>query len=136
MLAVVALLSSLVIALWQWRASGFRPTVAAFVSGSGDSLRVRVRNRGRGLGSIDRVVVTDARGRVVPTTFNSLPDGYSPRLIPAYSRMELTLEAPEHTSYSVENCVIVAWGKHTKVISPLPVDVSFFGLKPILPPQT
>ena len=48
--------------------------------------------------------------------------------------MDVIVEAPTGVTYDLQNRVVVAWGKNTDALEPLPVDVSFFGLDSILPP--
>ena len=48
--------------------------------------------------------------------------------------MDVIVEAPTGVTYDLQNRVVVAWGKNTNTLEPLPVDVSFFGLDSILPP--
>jgi hypothetical protein len=120
---------------WQWWASGFRPRLRALLSASGDSIRVQIENRGRGSGLVHHIAVTNKAEIAVGGTFRGFTgEAYSPHTVPAYGRMEITIEAPAGTSYDIESKVIVAWGKDRKSLTVLPVDVSFYGLPPALPP--
>lgn len=120
--------------VFQWRASGFRPKIDALLSITGDSLRLEIDHRGRGSGLIHHVAVVDEQGLDVKTLFRGFRDSaYVPTTVPAFARMELTLEPPEGAEYTVVHRVLVAWSRHKRVLKVLPVDVSFYGLQPFLP---
>lgn len=119
---------------YQWWAAGFRPQLEALLGESGDSLRVAVYNRGRGPGLIHHVAVTNLRGDAVAGAFRGFADDeYRPCSVPPRARLELTIEAPDKEKYTMDNRVVIAWSNRSKVLTPVHVDVSFFGLDPFLP---
>src|SRR5262249_42828463 len=51
-----------VVTIWQWRASGFRPRLTAYVDAPRAAIEVDIENRGRGPGFVHHVAVVDPRG--------------------------------------------------------------------------
>jgi hypothetical protein len=124
-------------AIWQWHATGFHPKITAELDASKDAIRLRIRNRGRGPGVISEVAVVDPRGVDITWTaiFNGFPDGqFSSTRLPGMDLMQIIIEAPETKKFEPTQCVFVEWGK-SKQFPLRPVDVGFFGLSSVLPPQ-
>ena len=132
---VIGLLG-IAITIWQWRASGFRPTVSAVVDKPGEAMEIRIVNKGRADGVIERVVPIDAGQLVLEDIrFEGYRDErFKPTYLPGLGSMRLILMAPESRSFADDDLVKIEWGFGSSTLRPDPVDVALYGLPSVLPP--
>lgn len=120
---------------WQWHASGFRPKVSALVDARHQAIALRIVNRGRGSGIVHHVAVIHAQIAVDVIVEGFESGTFVPTALPGFATIELILMAPNGTTLLGGHQVKVSWGKKTKVVKPLPVDVGLFGMRSVLPPS-
>lgn len=124
-----------IVTVWQWRANGFRPAVSALIETQATAIEVRILNRGRGAGVIHHVVVVDNQLIEVHALFDGFEDEkFEPTALPAFAAMKLILKAPPDVKFPTNARVKVEWAWHHKIVTPSPVAVGLYGLKPVLPP--
>jgi hypothetical protein len=134
--AVIGLLG-IVITIWQWRASGFRPTVSAVVDQPGEAMEIRIVNRGRAAGVIERVVPIEAEQvELEKVEFEGYADGsFEPTYLPGLGSMRVILKAPASRNFADGDLVKVEWGPRSSTLRPDRVKVHLYGLRSVLPPD-
>lgn len=129
-------IAGLTFTLWQWWASGFRPSVKVELDAAREAIRVRITNRGRAAGVIGRLAAVDGRGIEIPwASANGFAEGkFSPTRLPGLDYMEVILEASRDCTFDIEHMLQVDWATTTKRVSLTPVDVGLYGTSSLLPP--
>lgn len=128
---------------WQWKASGFRPTLSARIDARREAIELKIDNKGRAAGVVEGVYVLQPKGNHMVIDEEAIFEGFTdekfrPVLLPGFASMRLVIEAPEHHNFSEQAQLKVELGSVKDEPVPLEVEskVSLFGLKSVLPPGT
>src|SRR5262249_27524811 len=119
-----------VVTIWQWRASGFRPRLTAYVDAPRAAIEVDIENRGRGPGFVHHVAVVDPRGLETKVRIEGYEKGFEATYLPGEATMRLSV-LPEE--FREEQQVFVDLGRRRRFLVPEPVAVALFRMKTVRP---
>lgn len=131
-----------VIGLWQWRASGFRPKYLAQSDHSGKAISFQITNRGRASGAIFSINVAAKLSRneflyAEEIHFSGFPEErFGPFTLPGLATTRIIITSDDKLS---ENAVIrilagTQPGKTVKIKALRDHRMRFDGIKSLLPP--
>ncbi len=134
-------------AVWQWRASGFRPAMSATVDSDRRTIQVDIDNRGRAAGAIWQVTPVRLRNELndpVDFDLDGFPNGYEAKDLQGFATMRLVLRgkmppgAAEPAQFAEDVEVLVEWGsgKETYLEPEHVPNMSFWTNTTRLPPST
>ena len=112
----------LVVTVWQWRQTGFRPRFGCRIDEKRQAIELRVANRGRAAGKIQRVLVV--RPAVDETELHAVRiehDGrnatsFGPWDLPPFASMRLILRAVKRAPFQEDDLVKVEWGADDELV--------------------
>jgi hypothetical protein len=112
----------LVVTVWQWRQTGFRPGFTCRIDEKRQAIELRVANRGRAAGKIQRVLVV--RPAANETELHAVrvdhegksARNFGPWDLPPFASMRLILRAVKPAPFQEEDLVKVEWGADDELV--------------------
>ena len=129
-----------IFAIWQWRASGFRPHLTARIDEQREAIELRILNKGRGPGAVERILVLRPTGvgdpEVENVDFEGFDEGeFKPLSLPglASARIIIRAKQDQYLPKNVKLKVFLWRDRGEEVALDIARDVSLYGLKSFLP---
>jgi hypothetical protein len=129
--------------MWQWKASGFKPTISARIEQQRYAVELKIVNTGRAAGYVDSVLVSHRhKGRMIEVDahFEGFPKKeFVPIALPGLASMRLIIEAVDAKHpFPQDTTLYVGLGSDDKrAVEPVvATGVSLYGLRTVLPPGT
>jgi hypothetical protein len=128
-----------IFAVWQWRASGFRPHLTARMDQQREAVELRILNKGRAPGAVERILLLRpgvGESVVENVDFEGFDGGeFKPLLLPGLASARIIIQAkPEQYFPTNVRLKVFFWrdrGEEVKL--DIARDVSLYGLKSFLP---
>lgn len=129
-----------IFAVWQWRASGFRPHLTARIDEQREAIELRILNKGRGPGTVERILVLRPTGNGEPVVenvdFEGFDEGkFKPLSFPglASARIIIQAKSDQYFPKNVGLKVFLWQDRGEEVRLDIARGVSLYGLKSFLP---